>query len=103
VLIIYVTDRVHGLRQNPPVLRIRDWPDLDLDLDLDPGSDSEEEPINGPDRDPEYVERNEPFGFNPVDEPQFADQEVRRLLELNLGDEADELWLDMCKLILLSC
>jgi hypothetical protein len=95
-LIIYTTDPAHGLRLNPPV-RIRHWPDPDPDLDFNPAPEDEDEPINGPDRDPEYAERDEPLGFDPVDEPQFADQEVRRLLELNLGDLADELWLDMCK------
>jgi hypothetical protein len=98
VLIIYITDPTHGLRRNPPVLRIQDWPDLDLD----PGSESEDEPINGPDRDPEYVERDDLPGLNPIDEPQFADQEVLQLLELNLGDLAGELWLDMCKPLSIS-
>jgi hypothetical protein len=102
VLSIYITDPAHGLRRNPPVLRIQDWPDLNLDLDLDPGSESEDEPINGPDRDPEYVERDDLPGLNPVDEPQFDDREVRQLLELNLGDLAGELWLDMCKPLSIS-
>jgi hypothetical protein len=91
---IYILELAYGLRWNTPV-RIMDWPDLDINFDS--VSNSEDEPVDGPDHDPEYAEQDELPGLNPIDEPQFANQEVWQLLELNLGDMADELWLNMCK------
>ncbi|KAG9086949.1 hypothetical protein FS749_003268, partial [Ceratobasidium sp. UAMH 11750] len=84
-----------GLRRNPPV-RIEEWPDVEANFDLGPGSDEgEDEPIDGPDRDPEFEERDEAPAFIPIDEPRFTHEEVRRLLHDNLGDLADEQWIDM--------
>ncbi|KAG9088488.1 hypothetical protein FRC06_002007, partial [Ceratobasidium sp. 370] len=82
------------LRRNPPV-RIQDWPEMDPNFDLGPGSEDEDEPFDGPDRDPEYAERNEVPAFDPIDEPRFTREELRQLLYQNLGDLADEQWIDM--------
>jgi hypothetical protein len=58
------------------------------------------DPIDGPDHDPEYIERAQPPGLNPIDEPDLTDDEIRRLLEADLGDLADEEWADVCKFFL---
>jgi hypothetical protein len=95
-------ESAHRLRRNPAVT-IEDWPDPDLSPEA---SDDEElaghlnEPIDGPDRDPEFIERAQSPGLDPIDEPNLTDDEVRRLLEADLGDLADEEWSDICKLSL---
>ncbi|KAG8707528.1 hypothetical protein FRC08_000441 [Ceratobasidium sp. 394] len=87
---------VHELRRNPPV-HIHDWPD--------PGSDNEsegagpvDEPFNGPDQDPPYDEqaahqaRDE---LNHLNELNLRDDDVWAALEMQLGDLADEAWMDL--------
>ncbi|CAE6488550.1 unnamed protein product [Rhizoctonia solani] len=87
--------RVQGLRLNPPV-RIDEWPDLD-EL-AEPESEDEDEPLplDEPDRDPAFVERDHPPAFDPVDEPLLTDEEMLEILEMELGDleDTDE-WVDM--------
>lgn len=94
---LYFTDlpAAHGLRRNPPVT-IEDWPDPEDDSATS-GDEVADEPVDGPDRDPEYIERNEPLGLNPEDEPAINDDDLRALLEAELGDLADEEWIDMCR------
>ncbi|KAG9074274.1 hypothetical protein FS749_014183 [Ceratobasidium sp. UAMH 11750] len=92
-----------GLRRNLPVT-IEDWPDPkanpgplgDDDEDRDEDGDELEgdEPIDGPDRDPPYVEHNIPPGLDPIDEPRLADDDIREILQRHLGDLAAQQWAD---------
>ncbi|KAB5587798.1 Transposase family Tnp2 protein [Ceratobasidium theobromae] len=86
----------HGLRRNPPVT-IEDWPDPDLNLDAsdDELDNNSGEPVDGPNCDPEYSEHVQPPTFDPVDEPELTDEEIRRLLRVQLGDLAEEEWPDL--------
>ncbi|KAG9080673.1 hypothetical protein FS749_007938 [Ceratobasidium sp. UAMH 11750] len=87
---------VHELRRNPPV-HIQDWPD--------PGSDNEsegagpaDEPFNGPDQDPPYNEQAAHQARDELDhlnELNLRDDDVRAALEVQLGDLADEAWMDL--------
>ncbi|KAG8729050.1 hypothetical protein FRC10_004331, partial [Ceratobasidium sp. 414] len=82
----------HGLRHNPTAM-VEEWPDPD---GSSVGSDlGDAEPIDGAERDPEFVERVEPLGFHPDDEPEMDDEVVRAFLDLNLGDLAEDEWIDM--------
>ncbi|KAG8684518.1 hypothetical protein FRC08_013646 [Ceratobasidium sp. 394] len=88
-----------GLRRNPPVT-IEDWPDVEANPGLlgDEDEDEDElegdEPIDGPDRDPPYVEHNIPPGLDPIDEPRLADDDIREILQRHLGDLAAQQWAD---------
>jgi hypothetical protein len=89
---------VQGLRYNPPVT-IEEWPDLDDLWGSEASNEDEPMPVDGPDRDPEFVERDQPPGLDPNDEPLLTDEEMIELLEMELGDldDSDE-WVDMRKL-----
>ncbi|KAG9083054.1 hypothetical protein FS749_006339 [Ceratobasidium sp. UAMH 11750] len=90
--------QANEILRNPPV-HINDWPE--------PGSEGEledyeeyEGPDNDPNEDPPYVERHvEPgqLGLNLLDEPGMADAQLRELMEADLGDLADEVWLELCE------
>ncbi|CAE6509981.1 unnamed protein product, partial [Rhizoctonia solani] len=87
-----------GIRRNPRVT-IEDWPEPDLDSNT---SDDEEDiditspvPLPDLDRDPEFVERQEPLGLDSNDEPEYSDQEMRQILRDIYGDIADEQWGNM--------
>jgi hypothetical protein len=89
------------LRRNPPVT-IEDWPDPDLNPDIDDDDDDElahnlNEPLNDPDRDPEYIERAQSPILDPIDVPLLTNDEIRRLLEEEFGDLADDEWVDVRK------
>ncbi|KAG8734374.1 hypothetical protein FRC10_011754 [Ceratobasidium sp. 414] len=91
----------HGLRRNPPVM-IENWPDPEPDAEPLEGEGEldDNEPVDGPDRDPEYIEHDMPAGLNPIDEPRLADEEIRQILQRNLGDLAAQQWVDMYDCIL---
>lgn len=76
-------------------MTIDDWPDPDDDFASSVDGDDNESV--GSNRDPEYVERDVPLGLNPEDEPALNEEQLRALLEAELGDLADEEWIDMCK------
>lgn len=88
----------HDIRRNPAVT-LEDWPEP-FDDDSE-GSEIDGEPQEGPDFDPPFIERAEPPGIDPNDEPEFTDVEFRQLLDAHLGDLADEEWKDIytCKLV----
>ncbi|KAG9080327.1 hypothetical protein FRC06_006781, partial [Ceratobasidium sp. 370] len=88
----------HGLCQNPPVT-IEDWPDPEADAD-DKLYDDDDEPVGGPNCDPEYVEHDLPARFDPIDEPQLADDKIREILQRHLGDLATQQWVNMYDCIL---
>ncbi|QRV93624.1 Transposase family Tnp2 protein [Ceratobasidium sp. AG-Ba] len=87
-------------KHNPPV-RINNWPDPDPDLDDidDPGSDGSsigEEIVDEVDGDPPFEELPIPpieANIDPLFEPDMADAQVRGVMELELGDLAEEEWL----------
>ncbi|KAG9093159.1 hypothetical protein FS749_014971, partial [Ceratobasidium sp. UAMH 11750] len=81
-----------GLRRNPPVT-IEEWPDPDASSVGSAFSDDES--IDDADRDPPFVERDEPLGFHPDDEPGIDDEIVREFFNLNLGDLAEDEWIDL--------
>jgi hypothetical protein len=86
---------VLGVRLNPPVA-IDDWSDLGEDDD-DAASDGEE-PVDNEEGDPAYVEQDGLPGIEPENEPALGDEELWDFLQAELGDLADEEWIDMCKL-----
>lgn len=83
-------------------MTIEEWPDPDdnfahLDRGVD-SSDDDEETIDGPDRDPPFVERgNAALGVHPEDEPLMDDAMLHAFLEMNLGDYVKEEWFDLYK------
>ncbi|CCO36861.1 hypothetical protein BN14_11008 [Rhizoctonia solani AG-1 IB] len=90
----------HNLIHHNPPVNIQTWPDPPSD---DPNSDLEDELelscqiINGPDRDPEYVERDDvdvPH-VDPDDEPRLTEEEMRKALEFDFGDMLDNEWVEM--------
>ncbi|CAE6417428.1 unnamed protein product, partial [Rhizoctonia solani] len=87
--------QVQGLRNNPPVT-ILEWPDLDEILDTGGSDEDEPAPVDGPDRDPVFVEQHQAPTFDPIDEPLLTDEEMLEILEMELGDleDTDE-WVDM--------
>ncbi|KAG9079354.1 hypothetical protein FRC06_007782 [Ceratobasidium sp. 370] len=88
------------LRWNVPVM-FDDWPDEPPEVEpSDSGSESIGDEFVGEDWDPKYVERMEPPGFDPNDEPEFNDNELLAVLEARLGDMAEEEWLDMYSCII---
>jgi hypothetical protein len=94
---------VYGLRRNPAVT-IEDWPDPDLgpeSSDDDEPAGNVNEPIDGPNHDPEYIERPQSPALDPMDKPDLTDDEVRWLLEADLGDLVDEEWLEICRFTLI--
>jgi hypothetical protein len=97
----HLTERqpAHGLRRNPPV-RIDEWPDPDSSVSSNDNDIDIDNESTGSDRDPEFVERAEPLGLRPEDEPELDDDDMWALLEMHLGDLADEEWIDMCKCFL---
>ncbi|KAG8748747.1 hypothetical protein FRC12_013807 [Ceratobasidium sp. 428] len=88
-------EHVHEPRRNPPV-EIRDWPDYDKD-DAEAASE-DEEPVDGPDQDPAFKElpvQPPDAHLNPLYEPDMADEQVRAIMRLELGDLADDEWLNL--------
>jgi hypothetical protein len=85
-----------GLLRNPPVW-IDDWPEPDDDYAGSDDDTLDNESIHSGERDPEYIERDRMLGLDPEDEPELGDEDLRALLEAQLGDLADEEWIDMCK------
>ncbi|KAG8727454.1 hypothetical protein FRC12_022483 [Ceratobasidium sp. 428] len=79
-----------GIRQNPPVT-INNWDAPPSDSDSSEGEDEDGEL----ERDPEYLEHDLPPGLDPIDKPGLTDEEIRRRLNLHLGDLADDEWADM--------
>lgn len=79
-------------------MTIEDWPDVVSEADSGL-SDIGDEPIDSLDRDPEYIERPETTSpsFDPNDEPELTEAELRQLLEISLGDLANDEWIDMRK------
>lgn len=95
-----VLEPAFGLRCNPPVT-IEDWPEPEPNLVLSDDKGESFIPLpNGPEGDPEFVERQEPLQVHPDDEPEYADEEIRQILSEVLGDIADEVWVRMCKFLL---
>ncbi|KAF8603375.1 hypothetical protein BDV93DRAFT_523439 [Ceratobasidium sp. AG-I] len=80
-----------GRRRNPPVT-IEDWPDPDSESEA---SEGDAAPIDDEDGDPAYIEQDEPLRFNPDDEPELNDADLWAILEAELGDLADDEWIDM--------
>ncbi|KAG9118892.1 hypothetical protein FRC07_006354, partial [Ceratobasidium sp. 392] len=74
-----------GLRRNPPVPK----PPSESD------SDKDEDESNRPNRNPNNVEHKAPPNLDALDEPQLTDTEMRRILNLRLGDLAQDEWLYM--------
>ncbi|KAG8741783.1 hypothetical protein FRC10_002418 [Ceratobasidium sp. 414] len=87
-------DPAHGLRRNLPIT-IVDWPDPEADPEAEDELLDDDEPVVGPDRDPEYVEHDIPPGLDPIDEPRLADDVMRDILQRHLGDLAVQQWVDM--------
>ncbi|CCO37867.1 hypothetical protein BN14_12027 [Rhizoctonia solani AG-1 IB] len=87
-----------GLRRNPPVT-IEDWPVPDLDSDVSEDKEDADitlcAPLPGLEGDPKFVERQEPLGLDPNNEPKYSDQEMRQILKDLYGDIADEQWGNM--------
>ncbi|KAG8727174.1 hypothetical protein FRC10_006397 [Ceratobasidium sp. 414] len=84
-----------GLRRNPPVT-IEEWPDPDAQS-VASEAESDLGPINNEDGDPEYVERDVPLRFDPDDKPLMDNEELWEHLYMELGDDADDEWIDMRK------
>ena len=92
------------LNRNPRVT-IEDWPDPEDDFaHSEHGSDSSEdnnEPTNGPDQDPEFIEQgNLPLGAHPEDKPLMNDNMLHAFLEMHLGDYTQDEWFNLCELSL---
>ncbi|KAG8719488.1 hypothetical protein FRC09_011065 [Ceratobasidium sp. 395] len=77
---------IRGIVQNPPVI-IDDRGELPEESD---GSDDENE--NGEEGEPEYIEHDLPLNLDPLNEPRIADEEMRRILALELGGLAANKW-----------
>ncbi|KAG9093890.1 hypothetical protein FRC06_011326 [Ceratobasidium sp. 370] len=85
----------HGLRRKRPVT-IDDWPDPKANA-KDKLYDDGDEPVGGPNCDPEYVEHDLPARFDPIDEPRLADDEIHKILQQRLGNLATQQCADMCE------
>ncbi|KAG8728633.1 hypothetical protein FRC10_004749 [Ceratobasidium sp. 414] len=81
----------------PHPVTIKDWPEPGSDHESE--GDFDNEPIAGPDQDPPYVEQPAPAEgqLDANVELNLTDEEVRAALEMQLGDLADEEWMDICK------
>ncbi|KAG8733249.1 hypothetical protein FRC10_000335 [Ceratobasidium sp. 414] len=84
-----------GLCRNPPVM-IEEWPDPDAQS-VASEAESDLGPINNEDRDPEYVEQDVPLRFDPDNEPLVDNKELWEHLYMELGNDADDEWIDMRK------
>ena len=74
--------------------------ELDEIIEYEASDGSESIAGDDPDRDPTYVERQEPPTFDPADEPLLTDEEMLEILEMEVGDlEDNDEWVDMCKSI----
>lgn len=61
-------------------------------------SNDDEELVGGPDRDPQFVEREDAaLGAHPEDEPLMDDDMLHAFLEMNLGDYAKDEWFELCE------
>ncbi|KAG9086483.1 hypothetical protein FRC07_013076, partial [Ceratobasidium sp. 392] len=91
-------EHIHEPRQNPPV-QIHEWPNPDHDSDCgSEGSSVDEVPGEGPDRDPPFEEfPGEPgdANLNILHEPDMMDEQVHAVMRLELGDLAEEEWLNL--------
>ncbi|KAG9086732.1 hypothetical protein FRC06_002961, partial [Ceratobasidium sp. 370] len=83
----------HGLHQNLPIT-IEDWPDPEADAE-DKVFDDHDEPVGGPNCNPEYVARDLPARFNRIDESWSANNEICEIVQRHLGDLATQQWVDM--------
>ena len=93
-----VLPRGGNLRRNPPVT-IEDWASDEEDAS-DEGSaiyDTDHSSVNSKDQDPVFLEREEPLGLHPDDEPEFDEEDLWNMLQQQLGDLADDEWIDLCK------
>jgi hypothetical protein len=79
---------------------IEDWPDPDDDFNNSDNENDNHPPANGEDQDPPYVEPDPERGLDPEDEPALNEDELWAFLHAELGDLADDEWIDMCKYIL---
>ncbi|KAG9105125.1 hypothetical protein FRC07_009594, partial [Ceratobasidium sp. 392] len=90
---------LEAVPENAPV----DFNDFDGMPDPDDESvvsDTDDVPIDSEDRDPVYEEREDEPGFHPDDEPLLMNDEAWAMVQLNLGDYAEEEWGDMYSRIL---
>ncbi|KAG8729114.1 hypothetical protein FRC10_004283 [Ceratobasidium sp. 414] len=86
----------HQVRRNPPV-RIDNWPEPGSDHESG-AEDIDKGPANGPDRDPPYEEPNPDAGraeLDPLNEYEMRDAELRAIYDRELGDLADEEWVEL--------
>ena len=87
-----------SLRRNPPVT-IEDWASDDEDAS-DEGSaiyDTDCSSVNSEDQDPIFLEQDKPLELHPDDEPEFDEEDLWNVLQQQLGDLADDEWIDMCE------
>jgi hypothetical protein len=81
---------------------IEEWPNPSDDSANSDDDVPDNQSIRSGERDPEYVERDRMLGLDPEDEPELGDDDLRALLEAQLGDLADDEWIDMCMLFSLT-
>lgn len=96
--------------RNPPV-QIQDWTSDDEAEEADRvegggedgsvASDIDNASVGSAERDPPFVERLDPLGLDPNDEPAMNEDKLWNILHQNLGDLADDEWIDMCKSLLI--
>ncbi|KAG8730383.1 hypothetical protein FRC10_002754 [Ceratobasidium sp. 414] len=86
--------RDSGLLQNPPVT-IEDWPEPDLDIYDNEDGLADELPADDPNRDPEFMEEEFQPRLDPILEPRLTAEEMCQILDLHLGDLAEDEWMDM--------
>jgi hypothetical protein len=88
-IVIYPT-----ISRNPPVT-IEDWPEPAPDEpdDSDIGDDV---PANDPNQDPPFTEPTNPPTLDPDFEVEFNDEELHKLLELQLGTLDEDEWRGLC-------
>jgi hypothetical protein len=80
-------------------VQINHWPAPGSDHDSETPS-TDEEPIDGPDRDPDFEQlpaHPAHAELDPLYEPDMADEQALALMRLRLGDLADEEWLNLCE------
>jgi hypothetical protein len=103
------TDMPRGpeMRRNPPV-QIEDWSSDDEAGDVggegedgSVASDIDNASVGSAERDPPFVERLDPLGLDPNDEPGMNEDELWNILHQHLGDLADDEWIDMCESVVI--
>jgi hypothetical protein len=102
-LTLFLTD---VLPPAPPLRRnrviIEDWRDPEDDFNDFDGDDEDDNlpHVDGEDHDPLFFELDPGQGLNPEDEPALDDNELWEFLQAELGDLADDEWIDMCEYII---